>query len=104
MARRFISVGAVVALTLTMGVVTATGASAAKAPPKPKGKTSCTTITGTVAGNIQISNDFQFFICIETDGCHNLDGQYTNFGLVVKGQDVVQGIQIGDKIATIKVQ
>ena len=54
--------------------------------------------------NIQISNDFQFFICVRDIGCHDLDGQYTNFGLVVKGQDVVDGILIGDRIATIKVQ
>lgn len=33
MARRFISVGAVLALTLTLGVVTASGASAAASPP-----------------------------------------------------------------------
>jgi peptidyl-prolyl cis-trans isomerase B (cyclophilin B) len=53
---------------------------------------------------IEISNDFQFFICVRDIGCHDLDGQYTNFGLVVKGQDVVDGIQIGDRIKTIKVQ
>ena len=52
--------------------------------------------------DINISNDFQFFICIGE--CHNLNGQYTNFGLVVKGQDVADAVKIGDRIKTIKVQ
>jgi cyclophilin family peptidyl-prolyl cis-trans isomerase len=55
--------------------------------------------------DITISNDFQFFICVSDTGqCRNLDGQYTNFGLVVKGQDVADAIKIGDRIKTIKVQ
>ncbi len=52
--------------------------------------------------DIKISNDFQFFICIGE--CRNLDGQYTNFGIVAKGQDVADAIKIGDRIKTIKVQ
>ena len=54
------------------------------------------------AGNIQISNDSQFYICIGE--CRNLDGQYTNFGTVVSGQDVADGVRIGDKIKTITVE
>jgi peptidyl-prolyl cis-trans isomerase B (cyclophilin B) len=53
---------------------------------------------------IEISNGSQFFICIRAVGCHDLDGQYTNFGLVVKGQDVVDSIKIGDRIKTITVK
>ena len=55
--------------------------------------------------DINISNDFQFFICISDTGkCRPLDAQYTNFGLVVKGQDVADAIKVGDRIKTIKVQ
>jgi hypothetical protein len=61
MARRFISATAVVVLTLGAVVVTATGAEAAKGP---KGKTACTTITGTVSGNIQISG------CVDSNGAN----------------------------------
>jgi len=49
--------------------------------------------------DINISNDAQFFIC--TTDCRWLDGQYTNFGKVTKGMDVVKNIQIGDKILSI---
>ncbi|MBU6423816.1 MAG: peptidylprolyl isomerase, partial [Chloroflexi bacterium] len=33
-----------------------------------------------------------------------LDKQYTNFGQVTSGMDVVMGIKIGDKIASITIQ
>jgi cyclophilin family peptidyl-prolyl cis-trans isomerase len=47
-------------------------------------------------------NDSQFFIVkIES---HHLDGMYANFGLLTSGMDVVQGIRIGDKIKTIKIE
>lgn len=52
-------------------------------------------------GDIKVSNDSQFFICIETEGCQHLTGQYTNFGEVVSGMDVVQKIQMGDTITSI---
>lgn len=51
------------------------------------------------AGDIKVSNDSQFFIC-KTD-CSFLTGQYTNFGQVVFGMDVVSSIEIGDKIIGI---
>ena len=52
--------------------------------------------------DINISNDSQFYICIGQ--CRNLDGMYTNFGQVISGQDVADGVQVGDKIKTIKVE
>lgn len=48
------------------------------------------------AGDIKISNDSQFFIC--KSDCSFLTGQYTYLGQVKSGMDVVEKIQIGDKI------
>lgn len=53
-------------------------------------------------GNIQISNDSQFFIT-KNDSPH-LDGQYTNFGQASSGLDVIDSIEIGDKITSITIQ
>lgn len=47
------------------------------------------------------NNDSQWFIC-KKDSTF-LDKQYTNFGQVTSGMDVVAGIKIGDKIKTIRV-
>jgi len=52
--------------------------------------------------NIQISNDSQFFIT-KTDAPH-LDKLYTNFGQVSSGLDVVDSLEIGDKIISITVE
>jgi len=52
--------------------------------------------------DIRINNDSQWFICV-TDAAW-LNGQYTNFGQVTSGMDVVKGIRIGDKIKTIAVE
>lgn len=49
-----------------------------------------------------INNDSQFFIT-KTDASW-LNGQYTNFGIVTSGMDVVDKITIGDKILGISVQ
>lgn len=49
-----------------------------------------------------INNDAQFFIT-KTDASW-LNGQYTNFGIVTSGMDVVNKIAIGDKIIGITVQ
>ncbi len=65
MARRYISVGAVLALTLSMGVVTASGAWAASGP---AGKTTCTTVTGTSTGTVQISG------CLDAKGANTGGG------------------------------
>ncbi|MHB8631442.1 MAG: peptidylprolyl isomerase [Candidatus Limnocylindria bacterium] len=63
-------------------------------------------VTGAVGmargSDIKISNDSQFFIC--TGECRSLDGQYTNFGTVISGQDVANKIVVGDKIKTITVE
>ncbi len=53
-------------------------------------------------GDIKVSNDRQFYIC--TGECRHLDGQYTNFGQVISGQDVADNILVGDKIKTIIVE
>ena len=76
------------------------------------GNTQCTELSdlsfvkgavGIARGNdITISNDFQFFICIGE--CKFLDKMYTNFGLVISGQDVADAVKIGDKIKTIRVE
>lgn len=52
--------------------------------------------------DINISNDAQFFITKKESSW--LDGQYTNFGMVEKGMDVVEKIQIGDKILGITIK
>lgn len=48
-----------------------------------------------------INNDAQFFIT-KTDASW-LNGQYTNFGIVTAGMDVVSKIAIGDKILGITI-
>ena len=54
------------------------------------------------AGDIKVSNADQFFIC-KTD-CTFLNNQYTYFGKVTTGIDVVGKIQIGDKISSIEIK
>jgi peptidylprolyl isomerase len=53
-------------------------------------------------GDIKVSNDFQFYICV--GACLHLNNMYTNFGQVTSGQDVADAIKIGDKIKTIRVE
>jgi cyclophilin family peptidyl-prolyl cis-trans isomerase len=53
-------------------------------------------------GDPAINNDSQFFIT-KSDASY-LDGQYTNWGQVVEGMDVVNQIAIGDKINTITIE
>lgn len=53
-------------------------------------------------GDIKISNDSQFFI-VKKDATW-LDRQYTNFGIVESGMDVVDKIEIGDKILDVSVE
>lgn len=53
-------------------------------------------------GDINVSNDSQFFIC--TTDCDWLTGQYTIFGQVKEGMDVVTAIEIGDTIVDVTYQ
>jgi peptidyl-prolyl cis-trans isomerase B (cyclophilin B) len=58
---------------------------------------------GVARGNDpSINNDSQFFITKTAAGW--LDGQYTNWGQVTEGMDVVNSIAIGDKINSITVE
>ena len=52
-------------------------------------------------GDIKVNNDSQFFVCLKDASW--LNDQYTNFGQVTSGQDVANGIRIGDKIKKITV-
>lgn len=53
-------------------------------------------------GDGKVQNDAQFFIT-KQDASH-LNGQYTNYGLVTEGMDVVNTIEIGDKILGITIK
>ena len=52
-------------------------------------------------GDIKVNNDSQWFVC-KADASW-LNNQYTNFGQVTSGQDVVQGIRVGDKIKKVTI-
>lgn len=49
-----------------------------------------------------LNNDSQWFV-VKRDATF-LDRQYTNFGTVTEGMDVVRGIRIGDRIRTITIE
>ena len=49
-----------------------------------------------------LNSDCQFFI-VKTDS-RFLDGEYTNFGQVIEGMDVVKKIAIGDKMTKVSVE
>lgn len=51
------------------------------------------------AGDIKVSNDSQFFIC--TKDCSFLNEQYTIFGEVLEGMEIVNQVKIGDQIVSI---
>ena len=53
-------------------------------------------------GDIRVSNDAQFFITKQNASW--LNSQYTNFGIVTKGIEVVNKIEKGDKILGITVE
>jgi len=53
-------------------------------------------------GDINVSNDAQFYVVL--DDAPHLNGQYTNFGTVASGMDVVLKIAVGDKIKTVRVE
>lgn len=53
-------------------------------------------------GDIEVSNDSQFFI-VKTDADW-LNEQYTYFGMVTSGMDVVEKISVGDKILEVIIE
>ena len=50
------------------------------------------------------SNDSQFYICLATETCSSLTGEYVNFGEVISGMEFVDKISVGDKILEISSQ
>jgi cyclophilin family peptidyl-prolyl cis-trans isomerase len=52
-------------------------------------------------GDVKVNNDSQFFV-VKSDASW-LNNQYTNFGQVTSGQDVVSGIRVGDRIKKVTV-
>jgi len=54
------------------------------------------------AGDIKVSNLMQFYVC--TGSCRHLDGQYTNFGQVIAGQEIADAVKVGDRIRTIRIE
>lgn len=46
----------------------------------------------------EISNDSQFYICLATETCSHLSGEYVNFGEVISGMEAIDSIQKGDQI------
>lgn len=46
----------------------------------------------------------QFFVCHSRDNTAHLDGNHTCFGKVIEGVDVVDQIQQGDSIISIKIE
>ena len=62
-------------------------------------------VRGTVAmarANIPDSSGSQFYICLKPQP--HLDGQYTTFGGVIKGMEVVDFLEIGDVMTTIQLE
>jgi cyclophilin family peptidyl-prolyl cis-trans isomerase len=49
-----------------------------------------------------VNNDSQWFVVLKDSTF--LDKQYTNFGQVTSGMDVVAGVKIGDKIKSITIE
>jgi peptidyl-prolyl cis-trans isomerase B (cyclophilin B) len=48
------------------------------------------------------NNDSQFFV-VKSDSDF-LNSQYTNFGQLTSGKEVIEGVKIGDKIKTIRIE
>lgn len=79
-----------------------TGRGGGKMPSELNGLNFAVGAVGIARGpDIKVNNDSQWFV-VKTDASF-LDNQYTNFGQVTKGMDVVQMIKIGDKIKSVTV-
>jgi len=46
----------------------------------------------------EVTNDSQFFICLTTENCQSLTGDYVNIGEVISGMEFVGKIKVRDKI------
>ncbi len=53
-------------------------------------------------GDGRVQNDTQFFVTKKDSSF--LNGQYTNFGMVTEGMDVIEKLEIGDSITSISIQ
>ena len=58
-------------------------------------------VLGMARGNDPNSAGSQFYIMLGP--ASHLDGQYTAFGRVVSGMEVVDGIKVGDRVKSIKI-
>ena len=62
-------------------------------------------VRGTVAmarASIPNSSGSQFYICLKPQP--HLDGQYTTFGSVIQGMEVVDFLEMGDTMTTIRLE
>ena len=85
------------------GDPTGTGSGGQRVPSEYNDLTFKTGAMGIARGqDAAFNNDSQFF-CVKKDSTF-LDKQYTNFGQVTSGMDVVNGIKIGDKIKSITIE
>ena len=55
-------------------------------------------------GDPAINNDSQFFIVKDAASAAGLVGQYTNWGKVIEGMDVVNQLVVGDKMTTVRIE
>ena len=79
-----------------------TGRGGGKMPSELNGLNFAVGAVGIARGpDIKVNNDAQWFV-VKTDASF-LDKQYTNFGQVTKGMDVVSTIKIGDRIKSVTV-
>ena len=54
-------------------------------------------------GGREDSNGSQFYICLTTRQCAGLNGKYTIFGEVIRGMDLVDDIEMGAVMETVKI-
>ncbi len=85
------------------GDPTGTGSGGGKIPAEYNSLTFSTGALGVARGpDKHLNSDCQFFI-VKTNS-NFLDREYTNFGQVISGIDVVQKIAIGDKMNKVRVE
>jgi len=85
------------------GDPTGTGTGGQRVPSEYNDLTFKTGAVGIARGqDAAFNNDSQWFVVLKDSTF--LDKQYTNFGQVTSGMDVVRGIKIGDKIKSITIE